>query len=48
VPVQCDDWRLCGDDFVRADRRIINAQVATEKWTSIVMSLLDEDNCARH
>jgi len=42
-------WLLDNDDFVVAHRYVVNAHLAAEKWKSIVMTLLDdEENNARH
>jgi hypothetical protein len=43
-PEKRADWLHDNDDFVLAHRYVVNAHLAAEKWKSIVMTLLDEEN----
>ncbi len=43
-PEKGADWLLDNDDFALAHRYVVNAHLAAEKWKSIVMTLLDDEN----
>ena len=46
-PVDRPDW-LLNDEFASAHRFACNVHLAAEKWKSIVVTLLDYDENARH